>query len=417
MENYIDLTNSSVRLENYTIEARGFNCLLHDTEGKNFKGFILAKSDLGNAYTVCNVDFQYSRTEGKYPPRLTFRRTNANLQDKPVRKDMEYSTVTFQGGEDGYREFWQMVAFLSKFKELGDFKEYFDSYQVVSKDSIVVSLKERDLGERMQEIANYVEESGISDTGMAELLALRARQQDVDMFYKLLHDEDGYRNDYRQEHEADIKGSGLEAVWHHFLKDRHWIFGLSLELRFIEDFLDEQSVGTPDTDRHGDPKVDMLGYSDYTVLIELKTPDTDMFTHTKTSNARANTWSFTPDFIEGFSQCLAQKSDWERSSQYKEMVKDEEVLDRGVIRTIDPQAIYIVGNKEREIPHASNNVDIRTKRDTLERFIRNNRNVNIISYDELYKRAYQIAHGKPLPQADVEVDNSDRPISLDDIPF
>lgn len=52
----------------------------------------------------------------------------------------------------------------------------------------------------------------------------------------------------------------------------------------------------------------MLGYSDYTVLIELKTLDTDMFTAEKTSNARANTWSFTPEFIEGFSQCLAQKN-------------------------------------------------------------------------------------------------------------
>jgi len=417
MEDYIDLTDPNVNLENYRIEATGFNCALRDDD-QNYKGFLLAKSKLGNAYTICGVDFHYSQTDGKYPPRLTFRRTNANLQDKAVRKDMEYATVTFQGGEDGYREFWQMVAFLSKFKELGDLSEFFGKYQVVSKDSVVVSLKQREVGDRMEEVAKYVEESGLSDADMSELLAVRARRQDVEEFYQLLHDEDGYRSAYRTAHQAEIKGRGGEAIWHHFLKSRQWIFGLSLDLRFIEDFLDEQSVGMPNTEGRGDPTADMLGYSDYTVLVELKTPDTDVFTAEKTSNARTNTWSFTPEFIEGFSQCLAQKTDWEKASPHKDMVKDGERLDRGIIRTIDPQVIYIVGNKEREVPRSSREIAVELKRDTLERFIRNNRNVNIISYDELYKRAYQIAHGETPPEPIVEVEEeSDEPIDLDSIPF
>lgn len=417
MEDYIDLTDPNVNLEKYRIEATGFNCALRD-DNQNYKGFLLAKSKLGNAYTICDVDFHYSQTDGKYPPRLTFRRTNVNLQDKAVRKDVEYATVTFQGGEDGYREFWQMVAFLSKFKELGDLSEFFGKYQVVSKDSVVVSLKEREVGDRMQEIAKYVEESGLSDADMAELLAVRARKQDVEEFYKLLHDQDGYRSTYRTAHQSEIKGRGHESIWHHFLRSRQWIFGLSLDLRFIEDFVDEQSVGMPNTEGRGDPTADMLGYSDYTVLVELKTPDTNVFTAEKTNNARTNTWSFTPEFIEGFSQCLAQKTDWEKASPHKDMVKDGERLDRGIIRTIDPQVIYIVGNKEREIPRNSREVAVELKRDTLERFIRNNRNVNIISYDELYKRAYQIAQGEAPPEPILEVlDEGDEPIDLDSIRF
>lgn len=415
MEDYIDLTNPDVNLENYRIEADGFNCALRD-DNKHYKGFLLAKSEHGNAYTICNVDFQLSRTNGKYPPRLMFRRTDANLQDKAVRKNMDYATVTFQSGKDGYREFWQMVAFLSKFKELGDLSEFFGKYQVVSKDSVVVSLKQRKVHERMQEIAKYVEESGLSDADMAELLAVKARKQDVEEFRKLLCDENGYRAAYRAAHKAEIKGRGGEAIWHHFLKAHQWIFGLSLDLRFIEDFLDEQSVGIPNTERQGDPKADMLGYSDYTVLVELKTPDTDIFTVERTSNARTNTWSFTPEFIEGFSQCLAQKTDWEKASPHRDMVKDGERLDRGIIRTIDPQVIFIVGDKEREIPRNSRQVAVELKRDTLERFIRNNRNVNIISYDELYRRAYQIAHGETPPEPVVDAED-DEPIDMDAIPF
>ncbi len=307
---------------------------------------------------------------------------------------MEYATVTFQSGEDGYQEFWLMVAFLSKFKELGDISKFFGRFQVASKDSIVLSLKKRKVSDRMQEIAKYVEESGLSDSDMAELLTVRARKQDVEEFYQLLHDVDSYRSAYRIKYQKELKGNGDEAIWHHFLKSHKWIFGLSLDLRFIEDFLDEQSIGMPSTEGRGDAKADLLGYSDYTVLVELKTPDTDVFTPVKTSNARTNTWSFTPEFIEGFSQCLAQRTDWEKSSPHKNMVKDGERLDRGIIRTIDPQVIYVVGNKEREIPRNSQKIAVDLKRDTIERFIRNNRNVNIISYDELYKRAYQIANGE-----------------------
>lgn len=411
MQDYIDLTNPDTNLENYTIESSGYDCSLRDDK-QNYRGFLLAKSELGNAYTLCNVDFQYSKTDGKYPPRLTFRRTDANLQDKAVRKDMDYATVSFEKGDDGYREFWTMIAFLSKFRELVDLTKFFDAYKIVNRATVVSNLRQRNVSDRMEEIARYVEEAGLSDADMSELLAVKARKQDVKVFKRLLENEDGYRATYRADNEEAIKGAGDEALWHHFLKTRCWIFGLSLDLRFIEDFLDEQSVGTPDTEKQGDPKVDMLGYSDYTVLIELKTSDTQIFTAEKTSNARANTWSFTPEFIEGFSQCLAQKTDWERSSPYKEMRKEDDVLDRGVIRTIDPQAIYIVGNKEQEMPRASTKVSVRTKRDTLERFIRNNRNVNIITYDELYARAYQIAHGEIPPELAVEPEQQEDDVSI-----
>ena len=67
------------------------------------------------------------------------------------------------------------------------------------------------------------------------------------------------------------------------------------------------------------------------------------------------------------------------------------------IRTIDPQVIFIIGHKDREIPRTSTSADNRTKRDTLERFSRNNRNISIVTYDELYRRAYHIVHGAHPP--------------------
>lgn len=170
-------------------------------------------------------------------------------------------------------------------------------------------------------------------------------------------------------------------------------------MRFIEDILDEQSVGITNTQKQGDSHPDFLGYNDYTVLIEIKTSDTNFFTSQKTVHARANTWSFTPEFIEGVSQCLSQKCDWSEYSNIKEIVKIMEngerlILDESEVRTIDPPSIFIIGNKKKELPKKSKNVDIILKRDTLERFTRNNKNITILSFDELYDRAYYIVHGK-----------------------
>ena len=126
-------------------------------------------------------------------------------------------------------------------------------------------------------IADIAERVEIDTVELTQLLIVRSRRAALEDFRKLLVNEGGYRVSYRTNNAAAIKGSGGEAIWHHFLSANKWIFGLSLDLRFIEDFVDEASVGIGDTANHGNPKVDVLAWSDYTILIELKTPDSNIF--------------------------------------------------------------------------------------------------------------------------------------------
>ena len=51
---------------------------------------------------------------------------------------------------------------------------------------------------------------------------------------------------------------------------------------------------------------------------------------------------------------------------------------------------YIAGNKEGEMPFDDVGEENQNKKDTLERFIRGQNNLEIISYDELYDRASKI---------------------------
>lgn len=418
LDEYLDLTRPDTDLDEVSIQAVGFDCNMVGVNGKYYKGFILARSPTSSALTLCDVSFQYSTKDKKYPPRLTFRRSNAELVDKPVAKGRTQQRISFEDGQDGYREFWRMIGFLAKFKELVDIGGFIDRYQVVTAESVVLHLKEKSLAERKEVLAKYAEQSDIDTSELSELLTHRARKESLEVFRKLLVNEEGYQAEYRAQFAAEIKGAGDEAVWHHFLSSNRWIFGLSLDLRFIEDFVDEASVGIGDTANRGNPKADMLAWSDYTVLVELKTSDTEIFTPVKSKDARANTWSFSSAFTEGFSQCLAQRTDWEQSYNLKRIIVEHEdgsraEIDKGIIRTIDPQVIFIIGNKDREIPKDSADIDVRTKRDTLERFIRNNRNVNIISYDELYRRAYHIVYGE-LPPVGNTVDENPECSTYDD---
>jgi hypothetical protein len=399
LDDYIDLTDQSLKLEDYKIVANNYVCDLISIEtGQKYKGFYLGKSPAGEAFTLCDVEFQWSRTDSKYPARLTFRRVNKKGEDKVVPGDRLVQRISFDSGEDGYREFWKMVAFLSKFNEVVDTSKIFSEFQVASRESVVEQLKAKEIDARKAEIIEYIEKSNITLGEMADVINLRARKQDMSTFKNLLDNKNNDIEAYRTEFAQEIKGAGEEAVWHHFLSNHKWIFGLSLDLRFMENFTDEATVGEPNTANQGNPKADMLGWNDFTVTVELKTPRALFFTPEKTSEARANTWSFTTTFIEGFSQVLAQGDDWNvKGGSGADIVYQEQgvqyELNNGVIRTIDPQAIFIYGNKQNELPKESSEVNIRTKRDTLERLARNNRNVTIISFDELYERAFHIVYG------------------------
>lgn len=365
------------------------NCYITDGNN-NYGGFILSK--LIDTQTICEVVFFPASTSGLSIPRLTFSKIQPS---KGVVKDAlnpEKVRISFSDKTDGVYEFWKLIGFLSRFKELVDLGDFDDKYSIIGADDVVLHLKDLKEVDRIREIAGYIQKTEVQIDDLVSATLITKRKETLEVFSKLM-DNEGAILAYYEEYKSEIKGVGEEAVWHHFLKTNRWLLGISLDVRFIRDFTDEVSVGNPDTENHDNPQADMMGISDYTVLVELKTSHTDIFTKSKTSDARAGTWSFTNLFIEGFSQCLAQKFDWDAESGGKKLVKDGKVLSQDEHRTVDPKILYIIGNKSAEIPQTSMDVGILIKRDTFERFRRNNRNVEIMTYDELYERANFIVNG------------------------
>jgi hypothetical protein len=363
-----------------------------------YKGFKITDNPKVNL--LCDVSFYKSRHTAKYIPRLTFVKVDTEFAIKE--QERQKVRIDLSGSEDA-ENFWKIIGFLFEFKHLVDVDAFDKKYQVLQHDAYVIEFESKEQAAKVRALVELFKKANLSDIEIETVLR-ETRQRDLKTFDFLMATEDNWKR-YQTKYRDQIIGEGEEAVWHHFLKRHHWFLGLNADIRFIKDLISEGNVGVQSTTGSGSPFADFIGLSDYTKLIELKTPYTNIFTSTRRKSARANTWSFSSELIDGVSQCLGQKFDWDKTSKLKDLILDGHLVDQNQYRTVDPKAIFIIGNKTRELPLDSGDPEVLLKRDTFERFRRNSRNVDIITFDELYERAEFIlrdhAPSKPIESANV----------------
>lgn len=84
-----------------------------------------------------------------------------------------------------------------------------------------------------------------------------------------------------------------------------------------------------------------MGASKFTVLVELKKPETKLFEKRKN---RSESWKLSKDLTFSMSQILAQKTEWIVKS------KTQQFDDKGNLinhKTFDPKTILIIGNSNQ----------------------------------------------------------------------
>jgi len=377
--------------ENYSHD----NCLIRDkiSHSTYYKTFILDENS--KTKIVCEVAFYPSSVTSKYLPRLTFKKIdNQGLQKEiETKKDIN---IAFSKSEQAL-VFWKLIGFLNSFKDIVDTGEFDVSFGVYSKNKFIAEFETQTEKQKVEDIRTLINKSDIKETDIRSIL-FEKRKHNLKAFLFLLKNMafqgktsiDHYREKFSVQ-------PGDEAIWHHFLKSNDWILGLNVDIKFIREFYDEQKVGTENSKGIGSPKGDLLGVSDFTTLIELKHSETKIFKTVK-SKGRANTWDFTSDFIEGVSQCLGQKFALDKSYKTKDFVNDQgKMLDKIQTLTIDPKTVFIIGNRKLEFPHTLES-DNHTKSQTFELFRRNNRNIDIVTFDELFERAYHTVYGDIIKQ-------------------
>ncbi|MEK7552695.1 MAG: Shedu immune nuclease family protein [Patescibacteria group bacterium] len=220
-----------------------------------------------------------------------------------------------------------------------------------------------------------------------DIINIGYRKKQLEIFEKLLN-QPGYFAVYTTENK--ITDTRHESIWQHFFNSNDWIFGYGLDYRFLGILQKEARVSNLDIAGKGAVINDfLLGCNKFTVLVELKKHDTPLFSRGKN---RSNSWILSDDLISGLSQILEQKASWQ---VFAETNANGNFDDKGKLikqKTVDPKSILVIGST-KQFDGGDKENQIKAK--TFELFRRDSRNIEILTYDELYERAkFIIEHRK-----------------------
>lgn len=209
------------------------------------------------------------------------------------------------------------------------------------------------------------------------------RKQELNIFKKLL-ETPSFIDEYKES--QNLQKASEEKVWQYFFKKNFWIFGYGLAYRFQGILMDEAHLSNTDINGRNSVIGDfLLADTRFTTFVEIKKPSTALFSQNKN---RSNSWKLSSDLISAHSQILEQKA----SGQVKLEQGQFYDLNGNTIRqkTYDAKTILIIGSWSEL--KSDSECDRQIKEKTFELFRRDLRNVEIITFDELYERAFFIAH-------------------------
>lgn len=234
------------------------------------------------------------------------------------------------------------------------------------------------LGAEGSDIVKDLLNNGLITT--QDLVNTGYRKIQLEIFRKLL--DENYIQDYKILNCNPTTKD--EVAWQHFFNKNSWIFGYGLDYRF-QGIL-QKEFHASDTSASGNDGVIadfLMGDNNFTTFVELKLPTTEIF---GTEKNRSNAWRLSNKFIDAVSQILEQKASGQlKIESTKDLLNDKKELITQ--NAFDSKTILIIGNW-KEINTSSEAFGIKKiKRKTLELFRRDSRNVEIITYDELYERA------------------------------
>lgn len=223
-----------------------------------------------------------------------------------------------------------------------------------------------------------------------DLNVLTGRKEGFELFTNMMDNTDDYD----------------EKKWQSFFEDNEWIFGFGLDYKFLNILQREASISN--TDLNGKNQVDvdyLMENKNFTVLVELKTPTTNLFhTKRKDNQYRSQTWMLSNELTYAVSQILSQKAEWQfKSKQGKLFSSGKEIISE----TINPKTILIIGHSNQ---FQGQDQEDFIKRQTFELYRRNSRDIEILTYDELYDRANYIVNGKSTNNSlDIEPEDDNLP--------
>lgn len=344
--------------------------------------------------TLCEVTL--IKKDEKYSPRLRFwkrdKTKRRDSQPKPTADEQVDETEATQiikamvdvGENSTVRQnLWKLIGYLQSLTEV----EIPDtSFHIVASDSIQLAqaLSGQDRDTLLQAVRITIGD-GLSEE---DLRRLSNRKAQLGVFKRLLEDADYFASEQRGRH-------GPEAVWQGFFEANPWIFGYGLRLVACAPLQDESKLETITTGRNifggAGKRVDALmrtrGYISSLVFCEIKTHTTALLE--REQYRKPDVYQVSKEVSGGLAQLqkTATKA-VRRITDELHTLREADGTPMGVeVSTIKPRQTLIVGNLAEFDDGRGTNLE---RLASFELFRNSIHDVEIVTFDELYERAYFI---------------------------
>jgi len=213
-----------------------------------------------------------------------------------------------------------------------------------------------------------------------------------------------------------------EPWWQNFFENNQWIFGYGLNYQFMHLLSEQANYGGVNYTGGGAQKGDFLMNTSadvrFTVLVEIKKPNTPLFQYDSNGNLkkhRNGAILLHNELTGGVSQLQSNCYRWDTEGSQRP--DDFEQLSSKKIYTYQPKGILVLGH--------TNQLSDPQARSTFELFRRNTDNPEIITYDELYERAKFIVSQNEEQKFETQEEQSEDDFDfldtiqdeMDDLPF
>jgi hypothetical protein len=341
---------------NSTPSVEQFYYFFYRQDRRLIKQFIL--SERKQVDYICRVTL--IKKEDKFTPRLSF---SVRDKTKKIVKESEASPTNIKANvslDDCYDNFWKLISFLQSLRELELPK---DKFSLVSQDEgeIVSALR----GRGAESVVNIVKQLFASPD-------ISLTQKDINSLLK------------RREKLAEFKRAlsehlANEGWWQDFFDGNKWIFGYGLNYEILRQQQPQPNYGGTRVDGRGGQRGDNLmsttGDLNFTVLVEIKTPATQLLQGTR--EIRSGAWSLSKDLTDALSQIQVNIQTWEK--QGSEQPDNRDKLEKLSVFTVKPKGIIVIGSLSQ--------LTDRSRRETFQRFRKSIHGIDIITFDELFERA------------------------------
>ncbi len=354
-------------LEIHPTPINNFYYFFNKSKNKLIKQFVLEKK--AKVDYICKVIL--IKKGDKFTPRLSFsvrNRAGKIVEDSIVLTEIDTHLVKANINlNECHENFWHLISFLESLRQIEIPRESFSLVSQAESD-IVKAIRGRGVESVLSIIKQLALINGVS-LSEKDINQILKRKEKLTLFGSSI-----------------IEQSSDEKWWQIFFENNKWIFGYGLNYQILRQEQDQPHYGGTRVNGRGGQIGDYLtstvGDLSFTVLVEIKTPDTSLLQGAK--EIRSGVWSLSKELTDALSQIQANIDIWDKQGSRQPENVDE--FEKKNIFTVQPKGIIVIGQLSQ--------LDSRSKRETFQRFRKSIHGIDILTFDELLNRAKFIVDEK-----------------------